>query len=689
LGKVGKHNFNPAAFKRALGSLIGMPEIALRFIAVTDDVGQYPGDPTAASRSLLQRELAESRSAVFDYVTSMNASLVVFSERWELRLILERLVNVLEMRVSGTGSPCYAGSAASRNLQGTPVCQNITLIPPTSQLSESVHHNASGQNLLQSIRAAGMLASFVAVLPDQAPVISSSDAGPDIFYRPAVLEFSQELDYSSNLDSAGETFWWAGERFPVAPVVLIRDRHGRHVEDVTPDTQITVSLNEAEFPATVNPVTKEIIRMNPTRIVGPSTKLYLQGEAAFDRIYISSTMNSSRLHFNLETNPFANDVPELKSAPLNVRVRPAVVVIIPPPVVTHPALILFGVGVVLVACLCCLVRVCKARMWCRVPESEKRGGRTKIKPSFEPQMETRNYATHDVEKETGDEEKAAVTAALEAQPIESKATPYKNNALDSENYSELVARLPKVAKTKAVGQGMFYIDKPSMANPSDGELVSSNAVTSAAHVFSHRAVFDSVAALEKARRKIEGTPGEDPQLSGRMPTGTTARSEGPGEGALSSIYNSIGVVLPKRRQKQGVMGRLFGRNRADDKGPHPEFDLMQPAEVCAVVVRPASGGSNSRNRSVFQLGQQGSSRRNAIARQGSTSSLMSAGGISDDDFGGTLEQIARGPLCQDIDGTGIVQPSSSDSPKRPRLALMRSASSMSVRNMNLPTVNEG
>ena len=682
---MGKHNFEPDSFRKAIGALVGMPQEAVRLVALTDEIGPYPGDPEALRE---RRALAEYRSSAFDYVSGMNVSMVVFTERWELRLILERLSNLLHMRVV-EGKACYAGSSATATAQGTPICSNTTQLDDLEVLDRGVHMNENGSNLLQLLNAEGMPATSVRFLALQQATISTTDQGPDIFYRPERLEFARKLDYSSNTDGAGFPFWWAGELFPQAPVVILRDRHGRHIQDVTPDTQITASLNEAEFPPTRNPVTQEILQMNPTRIAGPSTKLYLQGEASFDRIYITSSMNRSRLFFALEINAYASTVPVLTSEPLVVRVRPKVTVVIPPPEVTHPALILFATGVLLGAAGFVLIRMCKARMWCRVPEREKRAGRTQVKPSTAPKLDTAKYEGHDAEKEQADAAEQAEAAAQAAAYVETKQTPFKNIALDMNNYSEFAARLPRPPQTKAVGEGMFYGGEAKQKQPSDGKLVSSGAVTSAEHVFSHKSTFASIAAIQKARQKIEGSTNTDEsQLSGRMPQGDTARSHSEHEGELHSTYNALGVVPPPKKKKAGIMSRVFrgSSSKADAEGT---YDLSQ-----AVQVR-----SGQQQESAHRVVPQGSSRRNAFARQSSSASMMSAGGLSVEDYTEELEQIARGPLYKERDsGTGVfslnaqedVPPAASGTTAPPRPAMMRSASSRSVRGIHLPpTVSEG
>ncbi len=681
LDGVGKHNFDPLVFRSALGSVIGMPAEAVRLVALTDEIGPYPGDPETGVR----RQLAVHRSPAFDYISGMNASLVVFTERWELRLILQRLEHLLHMRVV-KGMPCYAGKDPDAVSQGSVVCSNVTLNDALVQLNPDVNTGEEGSNMLQLMRAATMpnLKSLTFVA-GQSPRISATDQGPDIFYRPERMEFRQKIDYSSNKDEKGQPFWWAGELFPQPAVVILRDRHGRHIQDVTPDTQVTASLNEQEFPPTRNPVTKEILKMNPTRIAGPSTKLYLQGEASFDRIYVTSQMNNSRIYFTLEVNTYAAGVSVLASDPLIVRVRPEIVEVIPPPEVTHPVLILFATGVVLAAAGFCLIRACKARMWCRVPEREKRAGKKKVQPSTAPKLETDNYETHDVEQEEADAAKAADAAAKAAAHVETKATPFKNIALDVNNYSELAARLPKPAQTKAVGEGMFYGGERGGENPADGTLVSASAVTSAEHIFSHHHAFASVAAVQNARSKIDNR-GTDAQLSGRMPQGDTARSLGEHEGQLFSTYNALGVAPPKRKKKKSVMQRMFGSSK--DSGAEGEYDLEAPVQVQNPNQRARAGSHSSARPS---LAGAGSSRRNAFVRQGSTVSVMSAGGMSEDDFGGSLEQIARGPLFQESGGTGVSAeagkaPQASGRP--PKASLMRSASSRSVRGLDLPTVSE-
>lgn len=677
LKNVGKHNFQPEAFKSSLGDIIGMPQEAIRFLALTDEIGPYPGDPET-SRA---RGLAEYRSSAFDYISGINASLVIFTERWELRLILERVENVLHMR-EVDGLPCFAGQASAALDQGTPTCSNITLLGPLDVLDQSIHTGVAGSNFLQKLNAKGMPVTSLSFISQQLPLISTTDQGPDIFYRPERLEFSQSIDYSSNTDEKGAAFWWAGELFPQSPAVILKDRHGRHIQDVTPDTQIAASLNEAEFPPSRNPVTKEIIQMHPTRIAGPSTKLYLQGEASFDRIYITSNMNNSKLYFTLEVNVYAGTVSVLESEPLQVRVRPEVVVVIPPPEVTNPVLILFAAGVVLVAAGFLLIRTCKARMWCRVPEKERRAGRTKVQPSSAPKLDTDKYESHDAAQEEAAEAQKAEEAAQAIAQVETKATPYRNIALDMDNYSELAARLPRPPQTKAVGQGMFYSGGESRERPLDGTLISSGAVTSAEHIFSHKATFASVAAIQKARQKIDGR-NMQPQLSGRMPQGDTTRSHTEHEGELHSTYSALGVAPPQKRKKKGVMQRFFGASSGAEDGADSQYDFSQPIELRAA----------SQNIRAGQFVPQGSSRRNAFVRQGSTSSVMSAGGMSEDDFGGSLEQIARGPLFQESStGTGVAAALSDTGPpnkRAPRAALMRSASSRSVRAMDLPTVAEG
>ena len=624
LAGMGKWNFVPLALRSGLATLLNVPVPAVRIITLDDVNLPYPGDPyTAGTR------VSRGEDTMNMYVTGMNATFTVFSEQWEVLMLQERLTHLLDMRVNMTrgGSPCYAGNATLRH--GTETCpMPLSQRTPRQHLDSSVDSNLPGTNLIGLLAQLGPTPTSVSLLSSSPPTLGELDASPSAFYRPHHLDFATELSYANTSDVAGGEFWYTGEWFPQPPAVIIRDRHGRHITDVTTDTQITARMDPAEFPPKRDRESGEVVALNDVRVAGPVTAMYSGGISTFARIYVTAPVNTSSVYFVLENNQYASEVPWLASQPLLLVDRPQEVVIIPPPEVLHPVLVIFLVGCVMAAALFAMLRCCHLRMWCRVPVPEKRNvGGAKVTPSVDDALEKSkagqgpSYTPHEPGDSVESEHKSQVEVNVKA-----LSPKFKNLALDVDSYSDLAARLPRAgAQSAALGVGTLLQGgaEDDGGGGSRGRVRDPAAVAPPEAVVQHRETLDSIAAASSVLERLQGAESAAALTSRGIPTGETPRPESAGSIALAEAYSAIGTAPPKRRVKRSGLLRLFSSgSRASEGDPHGEFDLSAPAEK-------AEGGPSMPPRLRPHSPDTGA--RRMLRRQSSTSSVLSAGGLSTDE----------------------------------------------------------